>query len=212
MNFTQFKNRFCDISYIPARAVMALVKDRQAMRNQLTRWQKRGLIIQLKRGVYVLNKSDRKVSPSRFFFANQLLWPSYVSLESALGYYGFIPEAVADVTSVTSKKTSRFKNSLGQFIFQRVKPAAFRGYRSYKDEAGLDVLIAEPEKAIVDFLYLNLRKFITGPRSVFRESYRFQNIDGLSQRKITLWARLFKNKRIEAVAREFCAFIKEEKT
>ena len=212
MNFTRFKEKTCDLPFIRARAVVtAAARNRQAMLNQLARWQKKGLLIQLKRGVYVLNKSDRKVNPSRFFFANQLLWPSYVSLESALGYYGLIPEAVVDVTSVTSKKTSHFKNPLGEFIFQRVKPAAFRGYRSYKDEAGLDVFIAEPEKAVVDFLYLNLRKFKTGANSVFKESYRFQNTELLSPRKVLSWARLFENSRLVTVACDFCDFIREEK-
>lgn len=211
MNFTEFKKKFCELAFIPARAVMALERDPQVMRNQLTRWQKKGLIVQLKRGIYVLNKADRKVNSSRFFIANQLLWPSYVSLESALSYYGLIPEAVADVTSVSTKKTSRFTNPIGRFVYQRIKPDAFRGYRSYKDEAGLVCLIAEPEKAVVDFLYLNLRKFKTKARSVFKESYRFQNIEKLKPKKVVLWARLFKNSRLEAVAREFCAFIREEK-
>ncbi len=211
MNFTRFKEKFCEMPFISARSVMALERDPQAMRNQLTRWQKKGLIIQLKRGIYALNTGNRKVNSSRFFLANQLLWPSYVSLESALGHYGFIPEAVADVTSVTTKKTSRFTNPIGTFIYQRVKPDAFRGYRSYKDEAGLECLIAAPEKAVVDFLYLNLRKFKAGAKAVFKESYRFQNIGGLKPKKILSWARLFKNSRLEAVAGEFCALIKEEK-
>lgn len=211
MNFTEFKEKFCEIPLISARGMMALKRNPQAMRNQLTRWQKRGLIIRLKRGIYALNKRDRKVNPSRFFLANQLLWPSYVSLESALSYYGLIPEAVADVTSVSTKKTSRFTNSAGRFIYQRVKPEAFRGYRSYKDEAGLECLIAEPEKAVVDFLYLNLRKFKIEAKAVFKESYRFQNIEGLKPGKVLGWASLFKNKRLKAVAGEFCAFIKEEK-
>jgi len=135
-----------------------------------------------------------------------------VSLESALSYYSLIPEAVADVTSVSTKKTSRFTNSIGNFVYQRVKPDAFRGYRSYKDEAGLECLIAEPEKAVVDFLYLNLRKFKTAAKEVFKESYRFQNIEGLKPKKVFFWARLFKNSRLEAVAIEFCSFIEEEKT
>ena len=211
MNFTKFKEKFCDMPFISARAVMALERDPQAMRNQLTRWQRKGLIIQLKRGIYALNKTDRKVNSSRFFVANQLLWPSYVSLESALGYYDLIPEVVADVTSVTTKKTSRFTNPIGRFIYQRVKPDAFRGYLSYKDEAGLKCQIAEPEKAVVDFLYLNLRKFKTEAKAVFKESYRFQNIEKLKPKKVLFWARLFKNSRLEAVAGEFCTFIREEK-
>lgn len=211
MNFSDFKEKFCEMPFISARAVMSLERHPQAMRNQLTRWQKKGLIIQLKRGIYVLNKRDRKVNSSRFFLANQLLWPSYVSLESALSYYGLIPEAVADVTSVSTKKTSRFTNPIGRFVYQRVKPDAFKGYRSYKDETGLECLIAVPEKAVVDFLYLNLRKFKTGANAVFKESYRFQNTEGLKSRKVLLWASLFKNSRLEAVAGEFCAFLKKEK-
>jgi len=211
MNFTEFKEKFQELPFISARAVMALEQDPQAMRNQLTRWHKKGLIIQLKRGIYALNKGDRKVNSSRFFLANQLLWPSYVSLESALGYYGLIPEAVADVTSVTTKKTSRFTNPIGRFVYQRVKPDAFRGYRSYKDEAGLECLIAEPEKAVLDFLYLNLRKCKTEAKAAFKESYRFQNIEGLKPKKVLSWAHLFKNSRLEAVAGEFCEFLKEYK-
>lgn len=211
MNFSQFKEKFRNMPFVRMRGAFMPAGRAQAMRNQLTRWQDKGLIIQLKRGVYVLNKDDRKINPSRFFFANQLLWPSYVSLESALGYYGLIPEAVADVTSVTSKKTSRFKNKLGQFIYQHVKPAAFKGYGSFKDEAGMAVFIAEPEKAVVDFLYLNLNKFKLAAKTVFKESYRFQNTGALHCRKIISWSRLFGNKRLEAVAGEFCLFIKGEK-
>lgn len=212
MNFNQFREKYRDLPYIKTQKMLtSAAKTPQAMRNQLARWQNKKLIIQLKRGVYILNKNDRKVFPSRFFFANQLMWPSYVSLESALSYYGFIPEAVADVTSVTSKKTNCFKNSLGQFIYQHVKPAVFNGYHSFKDEAGVDVLIAGPEKAIVDFLYLNLNKFKASAKDVFKNSYRFQNTGALSCRKIVSLARSFRNSRLEAVAREFCAFIEDEK-
>lgn len=211
MNFARFKDKFRDAPFIPASSAVRLVDEPQPMRNQLTRWQKRGLIIQLKRGMYILNKNDRKVAPSRFFFANQLLWPSYVSLESALSHYGFIPEAVSDVTSVTSKKTSRFSNGLGRFVYQRLKLSAFKGYRYFKDESGMAVFIAEPEKAVVDFLYLNLNKLKIGAKNVFRESYRFQNVSILKPRKICFWARIFENSRLEAIAREFCVFIKEER-
>lgn len=212
MNFTQFRETCRDLPYIKTRGMLTPVAGMpQAMRNQLTRWQNKGLLIPLKRGVYILNKNDRKIFPSRFFFANQLMWPSYISLESALSYYGLIPEAVADITSITSKKTNCFKNSLGEFIYQHLKPEVFKGYHSFKDEAGMEVLIAEPEKAVVDFLYLNLNKFKASAKDVFKDSYRFQNTQTLNCRKIVLLARFFRNSRLEAVAREFCAFIKDEK-
>jgi len=212
MDFNLFRKKYYGLPFIKAQVVLASVpKATQPMRNQLSRWKKNGLLVQLRRGIYILNENDRKVFPSRFFFANQIMWPSYVSLESALGHYGLIPEAVKDATSVTSKKTVRFKNKTGEFIYQHIKPEAFRGYRSFKDEAGLAVFIAEPEKAVVDFIYLNLGKFRMSVRDIFRDSCRFQNTEILSRHKIAFYARIFKNKRLEDISREFCKFIEEEK-
>lgn len=212
MDFNQFRKKYSGHPFIKTHEVLTSAsKAIQPVRNQLTRWKKNGLLIQLRRGIYILNENDRKVSPSRFFFANQIMWPSYVSLESALGYYGLIPEAVNDVTSVTSKKTAYFKNKTGEFIYQHIKPEAFKGYHSFKDEAGLNVFIAEPEKAIVDFFYLNLSKFKMPDRDIFKDSYRFQNTEKLIRRKIVLYAQAFKNKKLENISREFCKFIEEEK-
>jgi len=212
MDFNQFRKKYSGFPFIKAQEVLISVpKPVQPMRNQLARWKRSGLLIQLKRGIYLLNENDRKVFPSRFFLANQIMWPSYVSLESALGHYGLIPESVKDITSVTSKKTVRFKNKVGDFIYQHIKPGGFRGYRSFKDEAGLDVFIAEPEKAVVDFFYLNLSIFKKQPRDIFKDSYRFQNTSILSRRKIMFFARGFNNKRLKGVARQFCGFIEDEK-
>lgn len=212
MDFNQFRKKYSSYPFIKTQEILASVpKAHQPMRNQLTRWNRNGLLIQLRRGIYILNENDRKVFPSRFFFANQIMWPSYVSLESALGHYGLIPESVKDVTSVTSKKTVRFKNKTGEFIYQHIKPEVFRGYHFFKDESGLDVFIAEPEKAIVDFFYLNLGKFKRLSRDIFKDSYRFQNTEILSTRKILFYAQAFKNKRLEDISREFCKFIEEEK-
>lgn len=212
MHFNEFRNKYSRMPVIKAQAILASAgKSVQPMRNQITRWKNKGLLTQLKKGIYLLNENDRRVSPSRFFFAGQILWPSYISLESALGHYGLIPEAVKDVTSVTPKKTAIFTNATGKFVYQHIKPEAFRGYISLKDEAGLNVFIAEPEKALVDFLYLNLDKFKLFDPGIFSESYRFQNTEILSRRKIMFFARLFKNRRLKVLAGEFCKFMEVEK-
>ena len=113
--------------------------------------QAKKLIIKLKRGFYVLNENDRKVTPSRFYIANRLYGPSYISMESALSFYGFIPEQVSALTSVTTKKTLRIRNDSGDFLYQHIKPETFRGFKAAKDNTGFDFFIAVPEKAIVDF-------------------------------------------------------------
>ena len=210
MNFTEFKTRFLYTPLIFSKDVERLDKRRQVTRNQLIRWQAKGLLVKLRRGVYILNKNDQKITPSLNFIANQLYHPSYVSMEYALRHYGFIPEKVSDITSITTRKTARSENRAGNFVYQHIKPEAFRGFKELKDEAGLSFLIAEPEKAIVDFLYLNLGKFQKHLEEVFRQSYRFQHLASLKRKRLIESAKYFKSRRLLEVVKTLCDFIRKE--
>lgn len=185
-------------------------KDKQVIRNHLTRRQKKGLIIKLKRGIYILNAGDRRIMPCRQFIANRLYAPSYISLEFALNFYGLIPERVTLVTSVTTRKTTQFTNDLGDFVYRYIKPRAFNGFKIVKDENELNFFIAEPEKAVVDFLYLNISVF-KEDADIFESSYRFQNIEDLSSEKIKEFASLFGSNKLKRLAGLFCKYIKKEK-
>ncbi|MBU3942458.1 hypothetical protein KKA24_00575, partial [Patescibacteria group bacterium] len=168
------------------------------------------LLVRLKRGVYLLNANDRKINPSRAYIANQLYTPSYVSLEYALKFYDLIPERVSDLTGITTRKTLWLKNEAGTFIYQHIKPQAFRGFKALKDEAALTFFIAEPEKAVVDFFYLNLEKFEGADEEVFEESYRLQNVEMLKARKVMKFAELFDSGKLMRLSQSFCKFIKKE--
>jgi len=210
MKYTKFKNNLLQLPIITDKDFIIFDENRQAIKNQLKRWQDKRLVIKLRRGMYILNKNDRKINPSNQFIANQLYAPSYVSMEYALGFYGLIPERVVEVTSVTSRKTAQFKNELGVFTYQHIKPAGLRGFKALKDESGPLFFIAEPEKAVVDFLYLNLAKFKPLDMDIFENSYRFQNTEGLKERNIMHFARLFNSKKLAKIAGLFCRFMKEE--
>jgi predicted transcriptional regulator of viral defense system len=210
MKYAEFRKKLQNTPFFESRDVIRLFNDKQLLSNHLNRWHKRGLLIKLRRGCYMFNESDRKTTPSRAYLANQLYRPSYVSLEYALSFYDLIPERVADVTSITTKKTKRFRNKLGTFIYQHIKPAALRGYKSSQDGTGLAFLIAEPEKAVIDFLYLNLGKIPANDRAIFQESFRFQNTEHLRMRRLTELAGLFANKKLNRVTQNFCACIKGE--
>lgn len=123
---------------------------------QLHQWRRKGWIKRVKRGLYELAYPDQIVLPD-FYVANKLYEPSYVSLETALSHYQLLPETAAQVTSVTSKATRRFKNSHGLFTYFSVRPRAFAGYTLIRLQ-GRTVRIAEPEKAVVDRLYMSLRR------------------------------------------------------
>jgi predicted transcriptional regulator of viral defense system len=86
--------------------------------------------------------------------ANRIYSPSYISFEMALAYHQLIPESVYGVTSVSTRRTYKFNTSIAQFQYRTIKPQLFFGYvivgyngKTYK--------MATPEKAILDYLYIN---------------------------------------------------------
>jgi len=87
----------------------------------------------------------------------------------------------------------------------------FFGFKEIEDENGFPVLIAEPEKAVLDFIYLNLEDFKNKDEDVFSLSYRFQNMDVLKKRKIIDLAEKFQNKEILNVVEKLLSFIKRER-
>jgi len=211
MKYLEFRNAVRDFPLISSSQLSTITKRSQVLRNQLNQWQKKGLVLKLKRGLYILNENDRKIHPSRIFLANSLYTPSYVSTEYALGYYGLIPERVADVTSITTKKTDRFRNSFGIFVYQHLKTDLFFGFTKIQDENGHPVLIAKPEKAVLDFIYLNLQGFKNGGKEVFRLSYRFQNMDLLKTDRLANFAEKYGKKGFAAVVASLLHFVEEER-
>lgn len=122
---------------------------------QLTRWVKKGYLLKIKNGIYIFKRDYEKIKGEEI--AATLYQPSYLSLESALSAYGFIPEIVYSYVSVTGKTNRIFDNKFGHFIYRHLKTELFWGYREVRTDTGRH-LIAEPEKAILDYLYLNLSK------------------------------------------------------
>ena len=77
MDYLKFKNQFNHLPVIHSHDVLAVPLKRQALLNQINRWQARKLIVQLKRGMYLLNPQDRKIHPDPVFLANQLYCPYF---------------------------------------------------------------------------------------------------------------------------------------
>jgi len=123
-------------------------------KNFISRHTKTGLFIKVKNGMYIFTENK----PPQFFIANKLYQPSYISFETALSYYGIIPETIYTVFSATTKPSREFEVVNKVFNFHRIKKEFFFGYRPQKIE-GITVLIAEPEKALADYLYfVDLKK------------------------------------------------------
>ncbi len=210
MKYADFRSQVNGLPYILSKEAVRLCKDRQVMKNQLSRWEKRGLIVKLRQGMYLLNDQDRKIMPTRTFLANQMYEPSYVSLEYALGLYGLIPERVETVSSITTRKTACFSNKWGDFTYQHIKPQAFRGFSLRQEADNTGSFIADPEKAVVDFLYFHSKECREGRViELLMESYRFQNMESLRPGRLLAYARLFSGMKLERTTTELCAFLKK---
>jgi len=125
----------------------------ESMARLVYSWIETGKIVRLKRGIYQIAYPEKKILPD-MYIANRLYSPSYISLETILSMHGIIPEIAMSVTSVTTKATRLFKNTYGGFSYRTLKKEYFTGYYLL-NERGFAILAAEPEKAVVDFLYLN---------------------------------------------------------
>ncbi len=209
MKFEELKKTFINVPLIRV-SHLFLNQNRKTLLNEISYWQKKGLIIKLKKGLYIFNEENRKMEVSREFIANQLYFPSYISCQYALYFYGFIPEKVEDITSVTTKKTKTFTNPFGTFRYYHIKSSLFFGFKKLTDENNLPFLIAEPEKAIFDFIYLNLKILKDKKEDVFEYSYRFQNLENLDIKKLKNIAKMVKNKTLHRVIEKFISFAKQK--
>ncbi len=153
MSFFEFQNTFVKHPVISILEIKKYFSNFD--NNALTRWQKKGYIRKIRNGFYRLSKPKITTVEELFFTANRIYWPSYISLHSALRWYDFIPEEVFSITSVTTKKTQQFETVDGTFKYQNFKKNLFFGYKLEKNNKGYYFKMATPEKALLDFLYLN---------------------------------------------------------
>ena len=122
-------------------------------RNKVSALEKHGNIIRLKKGLYVVSEKISRKPVSRELIANHLYGPSYLSLETALSFYGMIPERVFTVRSMTTKKAKNFKIPFGNFDYTTVSTDYFSvGLRQEIIENQYVFLIATPTKAVCDMI------------------------------------------------------------
>jgi predicted transcriptional regulator of viral defense system len=150
------------------------------IRLQLTRWTKSGRVFQLRRGLYALAPPYQKIRPHPFLIANHLQRASYVSGQSALAFYGLIPDAVQITISVTVGRVENLETPLGVFEFRHIKPELLCGYRMVGLGNNQLALVATPEKAVLDLVYLTPG----GDSPEYLRELRLQNLEQLDVDKL----------------------------
>lgn len=184
MIFREFKKRMKkQLFTLEEACIVAFKTPPSTLKLQLHQWKKRGEIIPLKRGLYMFVDGNAGIAE----IANAIFHPSYISLEYALNFYGLLPDIPFAVTLVTTKTTRRFKTPYGQFVYQKIPAHAFNGFDP-------KTLMAEREKAIVDYLYLNQHRMV--PKEQFWDEMRWQNLDEIKFKRAGGLARCFNSKKL----------------
>ena len=122
-------------------------------RGNLGHWVKKGYLVRLRQDWYAFADLLQVPEFSRYI-AQKIYAPSYISLHSALSYYGIIPEAVTRITCVSANRTAHYENAFGEYSYQTIKPELFFGYEPRVLPQGYSYHLALPEKALLDLLYL----------------------------------------------------------
>ena len=148
-------NKLEQIGIIPVdyAVLRSLYSDYSFPRNKIAGLEQEGKLIRLKRGLYVVSPDISKQLLSIEMIANHIYGPSYVSMESALRYYGLIPEQVYTVRSMTTNRSRKFENSIGNFDYITVDEKYYPiGISQQIIENKYAFLIASPEKALCDMI------------------------------------------------------------
>lgn len=121
-------------------------------RHKIANIEKAGQLVRLKKGLYVVSPAISGKLLSTELIANHIYGPSYVSMESALRYWGLIPESVYTVKSMTTKRSRRFDNSIALFDYTYCNEMYFPIGVRQEEKDGYTFMIASPEKALCDLI------------------------------------------------------------
>ena len=128
-----------------------VLKELSFPRDKITDLLRKGIIIRVKKGLYVFGDRYQRHPYSKELLANLIYGPSYISLDYALAYYGIIPEGAEALTSVTLGRSRKFSTPIGLFIYRQIPAQAYlAGMLRVEGDHDQAFLIASPEKALAD--------------------------------------------------------------
>ncbi len=114
-----------------------------------------GELVRIRRGLYVLSAQLRRQALDPFCLAQRIYGPSYVSMESALAFHGWIPEAVYATTSVCLKKSRSYDTPFGFFQYSSIpQRVLFAGVARLVSGTGEVFFMASPIKALADYVHI----------------------------------------------------------
>ncbi len=131
--------------------LLSILKGYKRPNDKINMLVEKGFLTPVKKGLYITGPALNAGKPASFLIANHICGPSYVSIDSALSFYGLIPERVYETSSVTTKTSREFTTSIGVFSYTHLpSPYYSLGVRRLSLSDGQHILLATPEKALFD--------------------------------------------------------------
>ena len=198
MRFIDLKIKFKDDPFLDLRNILNVFG--HIDRRRLYEWQKKGYIKKITNNYYFF--SDTNINDATLkIIANKIYHPSYIGLELALSYYNLIPEAVFQITSISTKKTKTFNTDIAQFSYQSIHKRLFWGY-NLKD----NFFISDPEKTILDYFYLN--PHLNNPSAFYElrlNKNRFKSL--INYKRLKKYLKLFSNNHLSQSINKLMRFL-----
>lgn len=206
MKWKALENKIKKLLLVEKSDLKNLEKSPSALDNNIKYWLKTGRLIKLKNGVYVTagkwSGEDDKDGYLEYI-ANQLLAPSYVSLEYVLSKYQLLTEAQTAITSVALKSGRRFASKVGVFDYASISERLFTGYETEKFKNAY-VNIATKEKAFFDFMYFRFIQKEPNEKNIENLRINWENITKRELEKSRLFCEKTKNKNIKKLFEMIC--------
>jgi len=150
MNFRQLAKPYITVP-LTRQVILDLLQNYKRPNDKISELVKSGELISLKKGLYIPGPKIDLAGPEPFLIANHLWGPSYISFESAMSYWGLIPERVYEIQSATMKLSRKFNTPKGRFGYRYLpSPYYSFGINSIELSPGQVALVATPEKALCD--------------------------------------------------------------
>ena len=152
-----------------------------------------GDLVQIRRGLYMINKIFQDKKTDSFELAQWIYGPSYISFESALSHWQLIPEAVYTVTSASSRRSVEFKTPLGVFSYVRIPfSPLFTGVQRYSKGNSV-FFMAKPWRALCDYVYASKKMWAI---KELVEFLRLEDLPPLAKRDLVVLNKFYRNRRV----------------
>jgi len=179
-------------------------KSSSATTQSLAYLARQGLLLKVRRGLWA-DVGNQRLSPLTI---SPHLIPghrSYVSFLSALHLHGIIEQIPQVITLASTAHSKTIRTRLGDYIVHRITPPFFVGFDWYRGRTSF--LIASPEKALVDCLYLSAHR-----KKQYRHFPELHFKNDFSFRKAAAWARRIPSARVRGRVLKDLSVLREKGT